>query len=50
MPALFAILGTDHVVLRAADSAALEPSCLDVLDCAFEKRRRTVTQRRPIPA
>jgi hypothetical protein len=49
-PAPFVILGIDHVVLRAADPAALEPSCLDVLGCEFEKRQGTVTQLRPTPA
>ena len=42
----FAILGIDHVVLRAADPAALERFYLDVLGCAFEKRQGTLAQLR----
>ena len=46
MPAPFNILGIDHVVLRAADPAALERFYLDVLGCAFEKRQGTLAQLR----
>jgi glyoxylase I family protein len=46
MPAPFAIVGIDHVVLRAADPAALERFYLDVLGCAFEKRQGTLAQLR----
>ena len=46
MPAPFTILGIDHVVLRAADPAALERFFLDVLGCAFEKRQGTLAQLR----
>jgi glyoxylase I family protein len=46
MPTPFAILGIDHVVLRAADPAALERFYLDVLGCAFEKRQGTLAQLR----
>src|SRR5438067_291539 len=46
MPAPFAILGIDHVVLRAADPAALERFYLDVLGCTFEKRQGTLAQLR----
>ena len=46
MPAPFAILGIDHVVLRATDPAALERFYLDVLGCTFEKRQGTLTQLR----
>jgi len=41
MAAPFTILGIDHVVLRAADPAALERFYMDVLGCAFEKRQGT---------
>ena len=46
MPAPFAILGIDHVVLRATDPAALERFYLNVLGCTFEKRQGTLTQLR----
>jgi catechol 2,3-dioxygenase-like lactoylglutathione lyase family enzyme len=46
MPAPFAILGIDHVVLRATDPAALERFYLEVLGCTFEKRQGTLTQLR----
>jgi glyoxylase I family protein len=46
MSAPFAILGIDHVVLRAADPAALERFYLDVLGCTFEKRQGTLAQLR----
>jgi catechol-2,3-dioxygenase len=46
MSAPFAILGIDHVVLRAADPAALERFYLDVLGCSFEKRQGTLAQLR----
>jgi glyoxylase I family protein len=46
MPAPFAILGIDHVVLRASDPAALERFYRDVLGCAFEKRQGTLAQLR----
>lgn len=42
----FAILGIDHVVLRASDPAALERFYLDVLGCTLEKRQGTLTQLR----
>ncbi len=38
MAAPFNILGIDHVVLRAADPAALEKFYVDVLGCSVEKR------------
>jgi glyoxylase I family protein len=46
MPAPFAILGIDHVVLRATDPAALERFYIEVLGCALEKRQGTLTQLR----
>ena len=46
MPAPFAILAIDHIVLRAADPAALERFYLDVLGCTFEKRQGKLTQLR----
>jgi glyoxylase I family protein len=46
MPAPFAILGIDHVVLRATDPAALERFYLEVLGCTLEKRQGTLTQLR----
>jgi glyoxylase I family protein len=46
MAAPFAILGIDHVVLRAVDPAALERFYVDVLGCTFEKRQGTLTQLR----
>jgi catechol 2,3-dioxygenase-like lactoylglutathione lyase family enzyme len=42
----FAILGIDHVVLRATDPAALERFYVDVLGCALEKRQGSLTQLR----
>jgi glyoxylase I family protein len=42
----FAILGIDHVVLRAADPAALERFYIEVLGCRLEKRQGTLTQLR----
>ena len=42
----FAILGIDHVVLRAADPAGLERFYMDVLGCVFEKRQGTLAQLR----
>jgi catechol 2,3-dioxygenase-like lactoylglutathione lyase family enzyme len=38
----FRILGIDHVVLRAADPAALERFYVDVLGCTVEKRQETI--------
>jgi glyoxylase I family protein len=46
MPAPFNIVGIDHVVLRAADSAALERFYLDVLGLSFEKRQGKLAQLR----
>jgi catechol 2,3-dioxygenase-like lactoylglutathione lyase family enzyme len=46
MAAPFHIVGIDHVVLRAADPAALERFYMDVLGCAFEKRQGTLAQLR----
>jgi glyoxylase I family protein len=46
MPAPFNIVGIDHVVLRAADPAALERFYMDVLGCALEKRQGTLAQLR----
>src|SRR3954463_9576858 len=46
MPAPFAIIGIDHVVLRAADPAALERFYMEVLGCAFEKRQGNLAQLR----
>src|SRR6267154_6333893 len=42
----FAILGIDHVVLRAVDPAALERFYIEVLGCTLEKRQGTLTQLR----
>jgi glyoxylase I family protein len=42
----FAILGIDHVVLRATDPAGLERFYMDVLGCTFERRQGTLTQLR----
>src|SRR5881397_3638963 len=42
MAAPFAILGIDHVVLRAADPAALEKFYVDVLGCTVEKRQEAI--------
>ena len=44
MPAPFSIVGIDHVVLRAADPAALERFYLDVLGLNFEKRQGGLAQ------
>jgi glyoxylase I family protein len=46
MPVPFAIVGIDHVVLRATDPAALERFYLQVLGCTLEKRQGTLTQLR----
>jgi len=46
MPAPFSILGIDHVVLRAADPAALERFYLDVLGCTLELRQGKLAQLR----
>ena len=46
MPAPFTIIGLDHVVLRAADPAALERFYLDVLGCTLELRQGTLAQLR----
>ena len=42
----FKILGLDHIVLCAADPAALERFYIDVLGLTFEKRQDTLTQLR----
>jgi glyoxylase I family protein len=42
----FAILGIDHVVLRAADPAGLERFYVEVLGCSLEKRQGALTQLR----
>jgi catechol 2,3-dioxygenase-like lactoylglutathione lyase family enzyme len=46
MAAPFNIVGIDHVVLRAADPAALEQFYLHVLGLAFETRQGKLTQLR----
>jgi catechol 2,3-dioxygenase-like lactoylglutathione lyase family enzyme len=46
MPAPFNIVGIDHVVLRAANPAALERFYLDVLGLSLEKRQRELAQLR----
>jgi len=46
MGAPFQIIGIDHVVLRAADPAALERFYLDVLGLTFEKRQGDLAQLR----
>jgi glyoxylase I family protein len=46
MPAPFTILGLDHIVLRAADPAALERFYLEVLGLSFELRQGKLTQLR----
>jgi catechol-2,3-dioxygenase len=46
MAAPFSILGIDHVVLRAANPAALERFYLDVLGLSFEKRQDKLVQLR----
>ena len=43
MSAPFNILGIDHVVLRAADPAALERFYVDVLGCTVEKRQAAIS-------
>jgi glyoxylase I family protein len=42
MAAPFSILGIDHVVLRAADPAALERFYVDALGCTVEKRQEAI--------
>src|SRR6478672_1307788 len=46
MPAPFNLIGIEHVVLRAADPAALERFYMEVLGCAFEKRQGKLAQLR----
>jgi catechol 2,3-dioxygenase-like lactoylglutathione lyase family enzyme len=46
MAAPFKILGIDHVVLRAADPAALERFYFDVLGLSFETRQGKLAQLR----
>ena len=46
MAAPFKIVGIDHVVLRAADPAALERFYLDVLGLSFETRQNKLVQLR----
>jgi glyoxylase I family protein len=46
MAAPFKIVGIDHVVLRAADPAALERFYLDVLGLSFEMRQDKLAQLR----
>jgi glyoxylase I family protein len=46
MAAPFQIVGIDHIVLCAADPAALERFYLDVLGLTVEKRQGTLTQLR----
>src|SRR5262249_61662340 len=46
MAAPFAILGIDHVVLRAADPAALERFYVEALGCTLELRQGKLTQLR----
>jgi glyoxylase I family protein len=46
MPVPFAILGIDHVVLRAVDPAGLERFYVEALGCVLEKRQGTLTQLR----
>ena len=46
MRAPFNIVGIDHVVLRAANPAALERFYLDVLGLSFEKRQGELSQLR----
>jgi glyoxylase I family protein len=46
MSAPFAILGIDHVVLRATNPAALERFYMEVLGCTFEKRQGKLAQLR----
>ena len=42
----FAILGIDHVVLRAADPAGLERFYVEALGCTLERRQGTLAQLR----
>jgi catechol-2,3-dioxygenase len=46
MAAPFSILGIDHIVLRAADTARLERFYIDVLGCKLELRQGKLTQLR----
>src|SRR3954453_21757589 len=46
MAAPFTLIGIDHVVLRAADPAALERFYMEVLGCAFEKRQGSLAHAR----
>lgn len=46
MPAPFNVVGIDHIVLRAADPAALERFYLTVLGLSFEKRQSELAQLR----
>jgi len=46
MAAPFAILGIDHVVLRAADPAALERFYVEALGCTIELRQGKLAQLR----
>ena len=46
MTAPFSILGIDHIVLRAADPAALKRFYIDVLGCKLELRQGKLTQLR----
>jgi glyoxylase I family protein len=46
MPIPFAILGIDHVVLRAEDPAALERFYVEALGCTIERRQGKLTQLR----
>ena len=43
MAAPFRIIGIDHVVLRAADPAALERFYVGVLGCTVEKRQEAIS-------
>jgi catechol-2,3-dioxygenase len=46
MASPFAIIGIDHVVLRAVDPAALERFYIEVLGCTLEKRQGKLAQLR----
>jgi catechol 2,3-dioxygenase-like lactoylglutathione lyase family enzyme len=46
MPAPFNVVGIDHIVLRAADPAALERFYLAALGLRFEKRQSELAQLR----
>ena len=46
MTAPFKLMGIDHIVIRAADPAALERFYIDVLGCSLEKRQGKLTQLR----